>query len=221
MSMTTTSGTITESDWVKGIGFSVASSIIGGASKLAIRKSWLMEAAACQRFLPLDSSSRHGEDEYSSSIHFRKNEHAHGNSLLRDERLTLSDQQQDIVSCRDSLHCARADTRVPPSRQHERIIIGTKFTQAHVLRGMGALGMTTLNPLTTVIAMNYASPSILAPFSGLTLVWIVLFSPVVVQETPSRRQLTACAFILAGEVVVAAFGDHRNDNDVTVSDVVS
>jgi hypothetical protein len=33
---------VTASDWAKGIGYSVAASIIGGASKLAIRKSWLM-----------------------------------------------------------------------------------------------------------------------------------------------------------------------------------
>lgn len=31
-------------DWAKGVGYSIMASIIGGASKLAIRKSWLMVA---------------------------------------------------------------------------------------------------------------------------------------------------------------------------------
>ena len=33
---------VTASDWAYGIGYSVLASIIGGASKLCIRKSWLM-----------------------------------------------------------------------------------------------------------------------------------------------------------------------------------
>ena len=69
--------------------------------------------------------------------------------------------------------------------------------------------------------MNYASPSILAPFSGLTLVWVILFSPLVNNEKPSSRQVLACCFIISGEVIVAMFGDHTNDDDVTVEEVVS
>ena len=34
---------VTASDWTKGISLSVLASVIGGASKLAIRKSWLLE----------------------------------------------------------------------------------------------------------------------------------------------------------------------------------
>jgi drug/metabolite transporter (DMT)-like permease len=68
--------------------------------------------------------------------------------------------------------------------------------------------------------MNYASPSILAPFSGLTLVWIVLLSSPVIGEQPHLRQVLAAALIVAGEVIVAVFGDHTNDEGMTVSDVV-
>jgi len=34
--------TVSASEWIKGISLSILASIIGGASKLAIRKSWLM-----------------------------------------------------------------------------------------------------------------------------------------------------------------------------------
>jgi len=71
-----------------------------------------------------------------------------------------------------------------------------------------------------VLAMNYASPSILAPFSGLTLVWIVLLSSPLIGEQPAPRQVAAAALIVLGEVVVAIFGDHTNDDGLTVRDVV-
>ena len=43
---------------------------------------------------------------------------------------------------------------------------------AWLLYLLGMIGMSFLNPLFCVLAMKYANPSILAPFSGLTLVWI-------------------------------------------------
>lgn len=53
----------------------------------------------------------------------------------------------------------------------------------------GMVGMTFLNPLCCVLAMKYANPSILAPFSGLTLVWVVLFSGAAVGERPGPSQI--------------------------------
>jgi drug/metabolite transporter (DMT)-like permease len=82
------------------------------------------------------------------------------------------------------------------------------------------IGMTLLNPLACVLAMNYASPSILAPFSGLTLVWIVLLSNPIIKEQPTTPQIMAACLIIFGEVIVAIFGDHTNDEGVTVEDVV-
>lgn len=38
-------GTVSAEDWIKGIGFSLLASVIGAASKLAIRKSWLIQNA--------------------------------------------------------------------------------------------------------------------------------------------------------------------------------
>lgn len=81
---------------------------------------------------------------------------------------------------------------------------------AWLLYLLGMIGMSFLNPLFCVLAMKYANPSILAPFSGLTLVWICLFSGMILDEFPNRRQKVACALIVAGEVLVAFFGDHVN-----------
>jgi drug/metabolite transporter (DMT)-like permease len=82
------------------------------------------------------------------------------------------------------------------------------------------IGMTFLNPLCCVVAMNYASPSILAPFSGLTLVWIVLFAEMMIGERPRRTQVGAAGLIVLGEVVISVFGDHSNDENSTLDDVV-
>ena len=95
----------------------------------------------------------------------------------------------------------------------------TKVSWALYISGM--IGMTFLNPLCCVLAMRFANPSILAPFSGLTLVWVVLFSGRAVGEYPGMSQRLACSLIVLGEVLVAMFGDHTNENDESVEDVVS
>jgi drug/metabolite transporter (DMT)-like permease len=82
------------------------------------------------------------------------------------------------------------------------------------------MGMTIFNPLCCVIAMNYASPSILAPFSGLTLVWIIVLSDALIQERASPRQVFAAILIILGEIIVSLFGDHTNDENVTIENVV-
>jgi drug/metabolite transporter (DMT)-like permease len=51
-------------------------------------------------------------------------------------------------------------------------------------------------------------------------VWVILFSYPVVGEQPSTTQIVAACFIIIGEVIVAIFGDHTNDDAVTVEDVV-
>ena len=177
---------ITVSDWIKGIGFSVLASVIGASSKLAIRKSWLMEE----------------ESSFSSSISHASN---HSNS---DSRIRRTDGIEE------------GGSSVGSSVSGDGLAWGDTRRWPRTLRCLGFLGMTFLNPACSVTAMNYASPSILAPFSGLTLVWVILFSQPVVGETPTLRQVVACACILTGEVIVALFGDHTNDEGVTIEDVV-
>lgn len=145
---------ISQTDWVIGIALSVLGSVVGGSSKLAIRKSFLIEEA-----LSLD------EDYDDVTIERRK-------------RLALA------------------------------------------MRGFGWLGMATLNPLCGVLAMGYASPSIVAPFAGMEMVWIILFSNTCIGEQASNRQVVAACLIVLGEVVVAVYGDHTNDEGKTIEDVV-
>jgi drug/metabolite transporter (DMT)-like permease len=163
--MASASSSVSLEDWIKGIGLSILASIIGGASKLAIRKSWLLEQQS----------------------------HDH---VLHD-------------------HFNNDDNETPPSPPPPM----PSPALEKCLRFTGMIGMTVFNPLCCVLAMNYASPSILAPFSGLTLVWIVLFSHTVIGEQPTKMQVVAATLIVLGEVVVASFGDHTNDGGVTVHDV--
>jgi hypothetical protein len=180
---------VTESAWVKGITFSVIASIIGGASKLAIRKSWLMGANANQSSL-VGNNREEDELELETMAH----RHISPSSIEEDDLIA---QEIDGSS----------------SKRTEMV--------AYSLRMSGMIGMTFLNPLFCVLAMNYASPSILAPFSGLTLVWIILFSKALIGEIPRRQQIVAAGLVIMGEVLVAAFGDHKNDEDMTLEQLVS
>ena len=55
---------VTASDWAYGIGYSVLASIIGGASKLCIRKSWLMvQGDDAQEIEINDSTFRANHDD--------------------------------------------------------------------------------------------------------------------------------------------------------------
>ena len=176
---------ISAADWSKGIGLSVLASVIGGASKLAIRKSWLIEAS--------------GENDASATVQLT------GGCAVCRQTMCLDGP------CAHPCDDQTDDDELEAQRQRYF---------AYFLRYSGMFGMSVLNPICCVLAMNYASPSILAPFSGLTLVWVILFSYPVVGEQPSTSQIVAGCFIIAGEVIVAIFGDHTNDDDVTVEDVV-
>ena len=88
------------------------------------------------------------------------------------------------------------------------------------MRWAGILGMSALNPIFDLLAMSYANPSLLAPFSGLALAWIVLLSEQLLGEPPHRIQVIASALIGLGLALTMAYGDHSNHDDVTLEDVV-
>ena len=120
----------------------------------------------------------------------------------------------------------RPDERIKQSDDDSDMLV-TQTTHAPspwlplLLRLAGMFGMMVLNPLCCVLAMMYASPSMVAPFSGLTLVWILLWSGPCLREYPDSVQMRAAACIMVGEVLVAAFGDHTNDGSSrTFDDVV-
>lgn len=182
---------ISAEDWGKGITLSVVASLIGGASKLAIRKSWLMEEG--------DDGRVHDDGNYEQGSSPRPlTLDTHSDTSSDDDDDDAGTNPDNTIQAQMTTHCV-----------------------ALVLRYSGMVGMSLLNPICCVLAMKYASPSILAPFSGLTLVWVILFSGIVLGETPSVAQRTASALIIVGEVIVAAFGDHRNGVHLETRDVVS
>jgi hypothetical protein len=247
---------VSASDWSKGISLSILASIIGGASKLAIRKSWLMEEEQRRNLqdsllLPVtdgdqeeDEEANADEDPLHQSRHSQaQHEEEQGNpqsdiSIVRVEQPLQGKAEDSMQSKRENSH----DEETPSLRSRRTVSRSTSGDDvasdsdshddeddscwggskllARCLRGSGMIGMTLLNPLACVLAMNYASPSILAPFSGLTLVWIVLLSNPVIGEQPTAPQIMAACLIIFGEVIVAVFGDHTNDEGVTVEDVV-
>lgn len=209
---------MSSSDWYKGIGLSVFVSLITGASKLAIRKSWLvqheLEMEEDQHQNNTSSSSQPTEEECEQETEATSTDY-----LLSDD--TVDDDSEDSESTSDA-----TSSSTPPisnSLLDRPILCGGKNRSfqlnPRVLRYAGMFGMTVLNPLFSVIAMNYAAPSILAPFSGLALVWVILFSGMYLGETPSKPQIIATLLVVIGEVVVAIFGDHTNDSGVTVEEV--
>lgn len=191
--------TVTASDWSKGITLSILASILGGASKLAIRKSWLIQASLHndRHILPHSRTASISSEE-------EEDEEGGGGGGGG----TGESQEQ-----RESEQLNRRRRRLSTQ------VSGLWF--AYALRFGGMLGMTFLNPLCCVLAMNYASPSVLAPFSGLTLVWIIVLSAPLIHEQPSKQQVVAASFIVLGEVIVALYGDHTNDAEVSIQDVVS
>lgn len=201
---------ITASDWAKGIFLSIIASIIGGASKLSIRKSWLIQAEAANQY------TYHEEEEGSLST---SNDDLLSNDNTTDEpdNPIIDDNNNNEQIITPPAQAADATDQDEQQQQRRR---RPSPVWCYFLRGCGMFGMSVLNPICCVLAMNYASPSILAPFSGLTLVWVILFSPLVNNEQPSSRQILACCFIIAGEVIVAIFGDHTNDEGITVAEVV-
>lgn len=204
--VTEAASNMSSSDWYKGIGLSIFVSFITGASKLAIRKSWLIQheqEAAEAELNPGPVLGCEQGTEVTSTAYLLSDEMYESSELSHDED---SDEDSDAKSCFDFM---LQDNKYQCFKLNPR-----------ALRYAGMFGMTVLNPLCSVFAMNYASPSILAPFSGLALVWVILGAGVYLGEPPSKAQILATLLIVIGEVVVAVFGDHTNDNGITVEEVV-
>mmetsp|Transcript_39995 Transcript_39995/g.73211 ORF Transcript_39995/g.73211 Transcript_39995/m.73211 type:complete len:449 (+) Transcript_39995:225-1571(+) len=225
---------VTAHDWIRGITFSILASIIGGASKLSIRKSWLIDARRKQGIVT-SVSEVYGE-VYSPDVN--NGNHGFDNEITNLVPLevgsisppSISNHPEESFSSEDYGGNDNDPTAIgyffntSVGNRNDNIKINNIFSPkqiAWLLYLSGMVGMTFLNPLCCVLAMKYANPSILAPFSGLTLVWVVLFSSMVVDEHPGKSQKVACALIVAGEVLVAMFGDHTNGEDRDVEDVLS
>jgi drug/metabolite transporter (DMT)-like permease len=207
--------TVSASGWLKGISLSILASLIGGASKLAIRKSWLIEEQE-------QSVAEENSDESPASSGYSQLSDREGAPPPEDE--SEGEALQRLSSHGSSSHPPSGGAELQLTAVEEALSLhAARKPRVHIiatlLRGGGMIGMTFLNPTCSVLAMNYASPSILAPFSGLTLVWIVLLSAPLNHERPTARQVFAVGLIIFGELLVAAFGDHTNDSHKTIADV--
>ena len=220
-------GYISAAAWAKGICYSILASIVGGASKLLIRKSWLMV-----------QEERESEPSENDTIEYDENGRdmpsSRYNNIGNDDDGVGSPfplrNSSDSLGRRHSTDPHIDGDRFDDNEYNEQgeilatveeklSLFPNKHTLARALRYTGMFGMTFLNPLFCVLAMNYASPSILAPFSGLTLVWIILFSEHFISEKPQTKQIFACGLIILGQIIVGVFGDHTNDDDITLDDV--
>jgi len=177
---------ISVAGFMNGVLLSIMASLIGGGSKLCIRKSYLMERKCSQQALLSDARNRNCSCSGTGSI----------------ETHSLSIETEDV---------------------DDEIVENNHLVQFRslFLRGSGMIGMTILNPVCCVLAMRYASPSILAPFSGMTLVWIIAFSECTIGEKPRNLQIIASALIVFGQILIAVFGDHTNVESLTLEEVVS
>ena len=263
-------------DWIRGITYSILASIIGGASKLSIRKSWLLDA---DRKRLEESNALHHDLGHAFDIDGHCDDHGHDETVPAAAAASggrgmevgmgydaMRSTSGDVVSHQDSTSSASYDGNLHrtydsdndaameytnlaplevtasssrsrtksflPRRRHHQPTSSTTFHHSQrqqkkmkaiswLLYLSGLIGMTFINPYCCVLAMKYANPSILAPFSGLTLVWVVLLSGWAVREHPGTSQKVACAFIILGQILVAVFGDHTNDEGKGYDDVVS
>ena len=144
-----TSSLVVADSWLIGVVLCSISSFGTGISKLAIRKSWLLE-------------EEHAKKEALPSL---------------------------------SSPTTENDDTCPSATR---------------LRYAAFLFISLVNPVLDIAALAFASPSILAPFSGVSLAWVVLLSPYMVHETPQSQQIMGALLIMVGEVVVALFGDHSS-----------
>lgn len=94
----------------------------------------------------------------------------------------------------------------------EAVSAATK-AKARLMMSVAMVGMVVINPVCGVMAMNYAEPSLIAPFAGLTLVWVVVFSKKMTGEEPTGWQKLAAGLIVAGEVIVTLGGDKGDETD--------
>lgn len=208
-------GYISADAWAKGIGYSVLASIVGGASKLSIRKSWLM---VLENESSVESSTSSNSESLNENVENQQSEIFQDDPTQGNE-VTSSLRQRAAYPLMNDEHENHEYPTRDFNERHEKISQNGKNVGALCLRYSGMFGMTFVNPAFCVLAMNYASPSILAPFSGLTLVWIVLFSEHFISEKPEPKQVVAACLIILGQVIVGIFGDHTNDDGITLEQV--
>lgn len=142
---------VTASDWAYGIGYSVLASIIGGASKLCIRKSWLMVQEDDSQEIEInDSTFRDNHDgniETSGSYESPERIRRRGESSSSQDSDSSDDGDQETSPL--SLENAELDhdernegREIPAGAQNESPYPSTKTNRLAIfLRLSGMFGM--------------------------------------------------------------------------------
>lgn len=144
---------VTASDWAYGIGYSVLASIIGGASKLCIRKSWLMVQGddSSQEIEINDSTFRDNQDDcnietsgsYESPA--RTGRRRESSSSQDSDSFDVGDQERSPMSLVDAEidHDDGNEERERPTQaQNESSCTSTKKNRLAIfLRLSGMFGM--------------------------------------------------------------------------------
>jgi hypothetical protein len=288
-------------NWIKGITYCILATIVGGASKLAIRKSWLLaaeyeknEQIKIQYYNAQEQEQEQNQyQQYTESSHPTTNNNNQQQQQhiqnVTDNYLQQSDDniqmKPSIVEHDDNTNNTNNDTTIDPKidtafeyygctnddiapnypccevstsqqqqvqeqQQNSTQISNNSIFQKYqlssstinnnnnnnkqgsvsslnstgrftccycwkirwyrVLRFFAMIGVGIVNPVLCIVAMRYVSPSIGAPFAGLTMAWILLLSGPLLKEYPTFIQWIACTLIVFGEVLIALFGDHTN-----------
>ena len=105
-------------------------------------------------------------------------------------------------------------------------LLGASETQrpnhhSKLLRYSGMAAIFILNPFFNIMALNYASPALLAPFDGTNIIWVICFSSILLGEKKTYSEIAACILIWTGQFIVVLFGDHTNDEGVSTRDVIT
>jgi hypothetical protein len=172
--------TVSGEDWVKGISLSVLASIIGGASKLAIRKSWLLQSDHHRR--RRDAAAHRGNDVVTPRGSHSRESHLSSLLLLSPEErreLLSSSNGADSDDAADEVRNGGVPPRQQPPSLRDYSLLDSVSSADEVavlfdydptrrrshtacsrpwypilLRTGGMIGMTFLNPLCCVLAMN-------------------------------------------------------------------
>lgn len=201
--------------WVTGCFLAFSASIIGAGSNLCIRKSYTMkiERKKSEQIIINDDNLQVVVDENSMLL------------LVEDGFVTpetsdeaTSSEAEDNYYDKNYYEPTQSTISTSTSFRRQQ-----RKVELHPcsLRALGVVGMTTLVPIFNILALHFASPSILMCFgSGLSLVFTVLFSQQTIGEQPSKKQIIGSVLIVIGVFTVAIFGDHTNEPEMDLFDVI-
>lgn len=188
--------------WIISIVLGFVSSFGTGLSKLAIRKSWTMvEHLEEDDDISSSDQPTTRERKLSSNDYDINNDDAFQDEYLRGGQRHTSNEEDD--------------------NEQQAIANATLRRRAITIRTYALLQMTVINPVLDIVAMYFCSPSIFAPFSGVALAWVVLLSAPLLNEYPEPIRIFGACLIVGGQVLLACFGDHTTDDDMTLQELVS